>query len=133
VFEKWKRYEKDGMPCYFEGRNVKFRIVLCSFVSDMKERRELLDSNENVYHCSACYDFPGKEAPESKLLKLRRCTTQDAKLRADFDSLDEVEFNKINGIYGLRLLDKCAFTRTRSSEIFTLTGPAHYLDSIHFT
>jgi hypothetical protein len=135
---EWKKHEQTGLRCQVDGKTVFLRILLFNVSNDMKERREHLCLKRNKYHCSRCYDFPGRN---NTVAIGNRSTDQDEDLRRDFLSdgrdndkaKDLKDFNEAHGEHGLRLMDECPFTSAKTSEIFTLTGPYEIFrfDALH--
>jgi len=136
----WKSFEQDGMPFVISEKSVRVRIVLFNFVSDMKERRVHLGLRKNVYHCSACYDFPAKN---NEIQFGLRTTAQDLKFRKDFidkqrdtaaDKRGESKkFDDEHNKHGITLKDNCPFTKSDRSQIFMENGPyaSFRFDALH--
>lgn len=128
--------QSEGRPYVIEGRVVYVRVLLFSFCTDMKERRTVLSLMTNKYHCSHCYDFPGRPNIDERVSGLRT-TKKDKKLRTLFSSQDvshshstsqrgkslTERFKEAHSTLGILRIDKCPLTRNPERAVFTQDGP----------
>lgn len=131
ILRDWKRSEEEGYRCEIDGEIVYFRPVLFGMVTDMAERREHLCLRRNKYHCSVCYNFPGRNIDEASRIEKKnelRSIKIDQEIRSGFRSGvtsqtregkdEEFKRDKILSLYGVERTDACPFTAYNDSNIF---------------
>jgi hypothetical protein len=140
-----KAIEQDGRLFDIDGVTTRVRVVLVWYISDMKERRILLNMRKGVYDCTRCYAFPG-HLNEAAVSRGRRTSRMDKLIRKEFEEgysskVENVErarsaaetFKLEYGDLGLTRKDECAFTDSEEARIFTMEGPYELFnfDALH--
>lgn len=67
-----------GFVLPVNGKMMKARIVVSRFVTDMEERRDMLDVHRGYWPCYHCYSFGGSEADVAELVAKSQFVTAEA-------------------------------------------------------